>query len=189
MMWRPEIDADELPPGLAARVTPEAACHDRWSHGTFVDQTQRTFTEQRHRARAAGDAIDYGLEDLRALVRNNFGERHCYFCRGPIAADNFAIVPRIPPERGGGFGFHNLEVVCAPCGRAKGALDRIEFHELHDLLRSWSPFVRRYFLARLGTGVCRADLLFPRPNRTIRPVEEMTLAPPPEDERPGAEAE
>lgn len=190
MLWKPEIDVDELPPGLAARLTPEAAGSiNQWNQACFVDLTQRTFTDQRQRARATGDSIDYGLEDLRQLVQNHLGARHCYFCRGAITADNFAIVSRNPPERGGGFGFHNLEVVCAACGQAKGCLDRIEFRELHDLLRSWSPVVRRYFLTRLRTGVCRADLPFPRPNRTIRPIEDMTLAPPPEDERPGAAPE
>lgn len=187
MMWKPEIDLDALPPGLADRLAQETPIEiDPWSHGSFVSQTQSCFNRQRHLARVAGEPIDYGVEDLRHLVRNHLGERHCYFCRGPITPDNFAIVARIPPERGGSFGFHNLEVVCAPCGQAKGALDRIEFRELHDLLRSWSPFVRRYFLTRLRTGVCRNDLLFRRPNRTIRPTEQLTLAPPPDDERPGA---
>ena len=120
-------------------------------------------------------------------MQNHLGERHCYFCRGPITPNNFAVVSRIPPERGGSFAFHNLEVVCALCGRTKGSLDRIEFRELHNLLSSWSPFVCRYFLARLRTGVCRTDLLFPRPNRTIRPNEKMTLTPPPDDERPARE--
>lgn len=185
MIRKRDIDAANLPPGLAARLETEAQADvNLWNHSAFMNRTSHCFIEQRRLARAAGESIDFGVEDLRHLVRNHLGARHCYFCRGPITAESFAIVSRVPPERGGGFGFHNLEVVCAPCGRAKGSLDRIEFRELHDVIRSWSSFVRRYFITRLGNGVSDTDLLFPRPNRTIRPIEEMTIKPPPDNERP-----
>jgi hypothetical protein len=180
-MWEPEPNRNALPPGVAARMDIDI---DLFSHGTFLNRTQHCFKEQRRLARAARASTDYSLGDLRQLVRNNLGERHCYFCRGPITLGNFGIVARVPPERGGGFGFHNLEVVCGRCAETKGSLDRIEFRELFDVIYHWSPFVRRYFLERLRTGVCRMDLLFRRPNRTIRPPQEMTTTPPPDDERP-----
>jgi hypothetical protein len=184
-MWEPKQNRNALPPGVVARVSPEAELDlQLFHHATFVNRTQYCFKEQRRLARAAGASTDYQLGDLRQLVRNHLGERHCYFCRGPITMGNFGIVARVPPERGGGFGFHNLEVVCGHCGETKGSLDRVEFRELFDLLRSWSPFVRHYFLERLRTGVCRTDFLFRRPNRTIRPPQDMTTTPPPPDERP-----
>lgn len=179
----PQSHADDLDPVLAAPVAADEF-FDLWHHQAFVARTETWFHDERRGARAAGQSIDYRLEDIRHLVRNNVGERHCGYCRGPIRASDFAIVYRVPPERGGGFGFHNLEVMCAACGQAKGSLDRIEFKELFELLRTWSPFVRRYFLARLRSGVGPPHVRFLKPNRVIRAPEEATTLPPREDELP-----
>ena len=43
---------------------------------------------------------------------NNIGHRRCHYCRGRVSVDNFALSPKIPPERGGSFAFHNLVVTC-----------------------------------------------------------------------------
>ena len=176
MLWKPEIDVDELPPGLAARLTPEAAGGiDLWNQACFVDLTQRTFTDQRHRARAAGHSVDYGLEDLRELVRHHLGERHAYCCRGHRPTRRDVCIRerrfRLPQPRS------RLRTLRPGQGSLIASSSRV-----FDLLRSWSP---RPPLFRPGCGRRAADFPFPRPNRTIRPIEDMTPAPLPEDERPG----
>lgn len=130
-------------------------------HAAFVERTQSTYLDHKRWAREAGQFLDYLLDDLRGFVLNNLGERHCRYCRGPVTVETFALDHRIPIERGGSFIFHNLTVVCGTCHAAKGELDYVEFKELMELLRSWSPFVRRYFLARLAGTTHAPRLKFP----------------------------
>src|SRR5579884_3463788 len=106
---------------------------DVYQHSAFVNRTQSFYQDQRRRARSAGQELDYRLDDLRTFVRNNLGDRHCRYCRGAITPDRFAVMQRIPVERGGSFYFHNLIVVCTSCGAAKGSLDYVEFQELSEL--------------------------------------------------------
>jgi 5-methylcytosine-specific restriction endonuclease McrA len=139
-------------------------------HAVFVQRTSESYATQKRRAREAGQLIDYKLEDLRAYVLNNLGDRHCHYCRGAVTVESFALDHRIPIERGGSYTFHNLTVVCDSCETAKGSLDYIEFKELMELLRSWSPFVRRNFLARLQAGAPLVPALeLPRPAQPILP--------------------
>src|SRR5205823_15002594 len=98
-------------------------------HAVFVQRSYDAYQLHKRKARAAGQFVDFGLEDLRAYVLNNLGDRRCPYCRGPILVNNFALSPKIPPERGGSFAFHNLVVTCADCEKAKGVLDYIEFKE------------------------------------------------------------
>lgn len=118
-------------------------------HITFLDRTQHAYREQQVAALAAGERLDYGLDDLRPFVRHHLGERHCRYCVGPVTAANFALDLKNPPPRGGSFNFHNLAIVCAGCALAKGPMDYVEYKELLGLMRSWSPFIRRNLLARL----------------------------------------
>src|SRR5437762_13135531 len=117
-------------------------------HAVFVQRTEAGYRQHKRQARAAGQFVDFELEDLRAYVLNNLGDRRCQYCRGPVLAANFTLSPKIPPERGGSFAFHNLVVACADCERAKGVLDYVEFKELMQLLRTWSSAVRAHFLTR-----------------------------------------
>jgi 5-methylcytosine-specific restriction endonuclease McrA len=134
-------------------------------HAVFVNRTQAVYHAHKQRARAAGLFLDYRLEDLRAFVLNNLGDRTCHYCRGPVTVDAFALNSRIPPERGGSYAFHNLSVTCADCDAAKGFLDYVEFKELMELLRTWAPGVRGRFLARLrGERLPRGRRLPPLPN-------------------------
>lgn len=138
-------------------------------HSVFLQRTHREFEDQKRRARAAGDFVDYRLEDLRAFVLNNIGARRCHYCRGPIRVDTFALDHKNPPLRGGSYAFHNLAIVCKDCVRAKGLLDYIEFKELISLLCSWSPFVRRNLLARLrAAGPIREQLYVPHRQRLLQ---------------------
>lgn len=118
----------------------------------LMRRTEDFYQKSKRQARAAGQHIDYRLEDLRAYVLNNLGDRTCLYCRGAITADDFAVVPRLPPERGGSFLFHNQIIACGGCGLAKGLLDYVEFKELCMLLRTWAAPVRDHFLARLRAG-------------------------------------
>lgn len=129
-------------------------------HAVFIERTHDEYHRQKRRAREAGDFIDYRLEDLRAYVLNNIGDHRCWYCRGPIHADTFALDQKNPPLRGGSFAFHNLAIVCKGCYQAKGHLDYIEFKELIGLLGSWSPFVRRNLLARLQAAGPLTDQLY-----------------------------
>src|SRR5207244_997113 len=133
-------------------------------HAVFVQRTHDAYQLHKRRARAAGQFVDFGLDDLRAYVLNNLGDRRCQYCRGPIPAGGFALSPKVPPERGGSFAFHTLVVTCAACDRAKGVLDYVEFKELMHLLRTWAPAVRARFLARLRTGVANGRELPPLPH-------------------------
>ena len=118
-------------------------------HTTLLHGTHEAYRRQKGLALAAGERLDYTVEDLRVYVRNNLGARACHYCLGPVTAANFALAPKNPPERGGSFAFHNLTVTCSRCAAAKAVLDHIEYRELMGLLRSWSPFIRRNLLARL----------------------------------------
>jgi 5-methylcytosine-specific restriction endonuclease McrA len=118
-------------------------------HTAFLQRTQDLYQQQYRRARAAGEFLDYALEDLRVYVAHNLGDRGCQYCLGPITTANFAFNPKNPPERGGSSAFHNHIVTCSGCQTAKGILDFIEYKELMHLLRTWSPEVRANFLARL----------------------------------------
>lgn len=121
-------------------------------HNVFLQRTLDGYRQQQGRALAAGDYLDYAIEDVRVFVRNNLGERHCHYCVGPVTAHSFALNPRNPPERGGSHCFHNLAVTCSACAAAKGVLDYIEYKELMGLLKTWSPFIRRNLLARLSAA-------------------------------------
>jgi hypothetical protein len=165
-----ELDVDDLPlPADERRML------DLYSHASFLNRTHDFFQRQKRRAKAAGQALDYRIEDLRFYVQNNIGARRCNFCCGAVTPEGFAVVQRNPIERGGSFGFHNLVVVCATCGAAKGSLDHFEFRELTGMLRSWSPFVRDYFLARLCAGA-GPRLRYPRPANVSRPPAAAAAA-------------
>jgi 5-methylcytosine-specific restriction endonuclease McrA len=141
---------------------------DVQQHAVFVQRTQDAYLAHKQRARAAGQFIDYRLEDLRAYVLNNLGDHACHYCVGPVGVQTFALDPRIPPERGGSYAFHNLAVTCADCHAAKGFLDYVEYKELMSLLRTWAPGVRARFLARLrGGAVSRAERLPPLPRPAL----------------------
>lgn len=118
----------------------------------LVHRLKEIYRQQQGKAIAAGELLDYRVEDLVAYVRNNLGSRNCLYCQGPITAENCALAPKNPPERGGSYAFHNLNVVCAGCAAAKSVLDHIEYRELMGLLSSWSPHIRRNLLARLQVG-------------------------------------
>ncbi len=133
-------------------------------HNILLQRTCDIHRQQRSRALAAGECIDYSVDDLRVYVRNNLGARNCYYCLGPVTVENFALVPKNPPERGGSYAFHNLTVTCAMCAAAKGVLDYIEYRELIGLVNTWSPFVRRNLLARLEAAAHVRDGLEFLPN-------------------------
>jgi len=118
----------------------------------FMQRTDQLYQRQWQRARVAGQTLDYPLGDLRHFVHHNLGRHHCHYCCGPVEPGTFEIDAKIPPERGGSFNFHNLVVVCKDCGQAKGWLDHFEYRELMSLLRTWSPRVRRRFMAKLQAG-------------------------------------
>jgi 5-methylcytosine-specific restriction endonuclease McrA len=120
--------------------------------GVFMRRSQEAFQAIRRRARAAGVYLDYRLDDLQAFVRNNLGDRRCQYCRGDITVDNFALDHRNPIERTGSLIFHNLAVVCEECAIAKGSLDYVEFKELMELVRTWSPPVQKHFRQQLRLG-------------------------------------
>jgi 5-methylcytosine-specific restriction endonuclease McrA len=119
---------------------------------TFMHRTQQAFQAVARRARTAGQALDYRLDDLRALVFANLGERHCPYCRGLVTVENFALDHRNPIERTGSYIFHNLAVVCEGCAVAKSSLDYVEFKELMDLVRTWSVPVQKHFREQLRVG-------------------------------------
>ncbi|HEV2947037.1 MAG TPA: HNH endonuclease [Gemmataceae bacterium] len=118
----------------------------------FMQRTDQLYQRQWRQARAAGQTLDYPLGDLRHFVNHNLGRHHCHYCCGPVEPGTFEIDAKIPPERGGSFNFHNLAIVCKDCGQAKGWLDHFEYRELMSLLRTWSPRVRRRFIAKLQAG-------------------------------------
>jgi 5-methylcytosine-specific restriction endonuclease McrA len=118
----------------------------------FLRRTEEFYREFRRQARLAGEFVDFQLEDLRAFVEANLGERCCHYCRGPVRVRSFALNARNPIERGGSYCFHNLAVVCRSCDEAKGVMDYVEFKEMWSVLRTWARPVQRRVLAQLRAG-------------------------------------
>jgi 5-methylcytosine-specific restriction endonuclease McrA len=116
---------------------------------TFNRRTSNSYHSHKKRARAAGQALDYTLDDLRKKVE---GQTYCPYCGCGLTPENFACDHNVPTSRHGSFSLWNVVACCTPCNLSKGNLAGLEFEDLMDLVGEWTAEVRTAFLARLRRG-------------------------------------
>lgn len=119
-----------------------------------MKRTSDMLSSHRKRAKEAGQAIDYGLDQLRVLVQEAFF-RPCPYCSGAITEQNFSADHTTPISRGGSFCLWNLEITCKACNLAKGLLNAVEFAHLWAALREMDSKARQDVLIRLRLGGVR----------------------------------
>ncbi len=105
----------------------------------------------RARAKAVGQTIDYGADDLQALVADALS-KPCPYCRYPITETSFSVDHDTPTSRLGSFAMRNLVVCCKACNTKKSALTGQEFKDLMAMLRGWHPSAQTDILRRLMAG-------------------------------------
>lgn len=108
----------------------------------------RLLSSHKQRAKQLGQALDYGLDDLIALVSDS---PQCAYCKMPLGLD-VSIDHQAPIARGGSLGLWNLVACCRPCNKAKGQLSRPEFEQLLELLKDFHPAAQQDVLRRLRAG-------------------------------------
>ena len=61
----------------------------------------------------------------------------CSYCRIPFELPYFDIDHKLPVVIGGADRINNLQLLCGPCNRRKGALTDHEFRHIYELLPAW----------------------------------------------------
>ncbi len=121
---------------------------------TFLRRTANSLASHRRRARQADARLDYGLEDLRALVADAL-DHPCPYCGDTLRDGTFSCDHADATSRGGSFRLDNLRICCRRCNEAKGALTDEEFCELLAVVRGWPAQARQDVLRRLRAGAVR----------------------------------
>ena len=117
----------------------------------FLRRTSACIRRHRQRAQEAGQFIDYGLEQLRELVKGAMSSG-CFYCREPITESNWGADHETPTSRGGSYCLWNVKIVCRACNEAKHILTADEFSALWEPRREMSEDSRKSILRRLRAG-------------------------------------
>ncbi len=118
---------------------------------TFDKRTAAAIQSHRTRALAAGQIIDYSLDELRRLVADA-QQLPCPYCRRRLTDAGFSVDHSTPTSRGGSFALWNLQVTCKQCNLTKGALTHEEFSSLWVVALSWQSAGRLDLMSRLRAG-------------------------------------
>jgi hypothetical protein len=127
-------------------------------------RTKNAYFSQKRRAEAAGQRLDFDLEQYRNFARAEIGQP-CLYCFQELTIKNHSPDHATPINRGGSFSLDNIVICCDPCNRAKGILTAEEFQFLLALLRTWPESVRTNTLARLRAGAALAKACLKRETR------------------------
>ena len=120
----------------------------------FIRRTSNVFHSQKHRARKAGQSIQYNLDDVRIIVNNAIG-KPCPYCGVALCVSNFSLAHMEPTSRGGNHCLTNLIICCERCNQTKGPLTAHEFEALLRFRRASNFFVAKDVLARMrARGRC-----------------------------------
>ena len=115
----------------------------------FEKRCRTLLKSHKERAKRDGQQLDYGLEEIRSLVREN---KQCHYCGVPLDY-TFHIDHARPSSRDpNAHRLANLVCCCARCDECKGILTGVEFLNLLDLLDSFHPAASSDVLARLRAG-------------------------------------
>lgn len=117
----------------------------------FMKRTASSFSSHKRRAKEAGVALDYTLDDLRELVRDAL-VTPCPYCWRTMTAATFSCDHETPTSRGGSFSIGNVCAIDSDCNQAKGNLDAEEFALLWVALRQMSSDGRTNVIRRLRAG-------------------------------------
>jgi 5-methylcytosine-specific restriction endonuclease McrA len=109
---------------------------------------RRTFRHHQARAKAAGQILDYTIDDLRRLIESS---PCCRWCRLPVAFD-LQLDHLHPTSRGGLWTLDNLCVSCARCNQLRGQLTEAETVALRAFLEGLHPAARADLERRLTGG-------------------------------------
>lgn len=120
--------------------------------GGLNKRVSNAYHDCKRRAREAGQALDFGLEDLRALVLHKLRGGRCLYCGVPIDGMNWSLDHCQPVCRGGSFAMDNVVICCQACNTVKGVLSGTEYFDLLCLIRGWTDMARKSVIARLKAG-------------------------------------
>lgn len=117
----------------------------------FMKRTTNAIDSHRKRAKAAGQRLDYGLDEFREKVIESL-RLPCYYCGVGLTDANWSSDHSTPTSRGGSYCLWNVEIVCKHCNEAKGALTHEEFSALLCVLRDFQSQARLNVIQRLRAG-------------------------------------
>lgn len=115
----------------------------------FEQRCRQLLKSHKKRAKKDGQQLDYGLDDIRALV----GELPCCdYCGNPVDW-TLQLDHRTPPTRDPrAHRLANLCVCCVRCNQMKGQLTAAEFLALLDFLEGLHPVAHQNVMCRLIAG-------------------------------------
>lgn len=116
-----------------------------------MKRTTNAIDSHRVRAKAAGQHLDYGLDDLRIKVTEAL-QLPCCYCGVGMTDASWSSDHATPTSRGGSFNLDNVQVVCKTCNEIKGALTHEEFSVLKRVMWEWASEGRMNVMQRLRAG-------------------------------------
>jgi hypothetical protein len=114
----------------------------------LLSRCRRLLHGHQARAKAAGQVLNYNLDDLRRLIESS---PCCHWCRRPQAFD-LQLDHLHPTSRGGPWTLDNLCVSCGRCNRLRGMLTEAETVALLAFLAGLHPVARQDIERRLLHG-------------------------------------
>src|SRR5262249_32712019 len=117
----------------------------------LLARCRRLLYDHRSRAKREGQALDYGLADLRHLIESS---PCCRWCKLPVGYD-LQLDHLHPVHRGGRHALYNLTGSCKRCNTLRGMLPEAETLHLLELLADLHPTARADVERRLLHGGAR----------------------------------
>ena len=130
-------------------------------HGLYSGMTKRFAPKYWASGKRKGQLRQIGLQvpfceaDLLRWMEKRFpldGVRPCPYCGAAIDSLSASLDHAQPISRCGSLGLDNLDAICEPCNRLKGALTSAEFKELRQWIDRQNIAAAEDIVGRLKAG-------------------------------------